>query len=50
MGHLRLEGLWVVASACCLMVGLPMPPLRVLTLRLLMLLPWVEGARVLKEG
>ena len=36
---MRIEGLWFVASAaeCSLKVGLPIPPLRVLTLRLLML-------------
>ena len=59
VGHLRIEGLWVVASAaeCSLIVGLPIPPLRVLTRRRLMLGLWgypgltvLGRARVLKEG
>ena len=40
MGHLRIEGLWVVAPACSLIGDLPIPPMRVLTLRLLMLGLW----------
>ena len=49
MGHLRIEGLCVVGSACSLIVGLPIPPLRVLTLRLLMLGLWgYPGLKVLR--
>ena len=40
MEHLRIEGLWVVGSASSLIVGLPIPPLRVLTLGLPMLGLW----------
>ena len=47
-GHLEIEGLWVVAPAGSLIVGLPIPPLRVLTLRLLMLGLWGHpGLKVL---
>ena len=56
-GICELRGLWVVASACSLIVGLPIPPLRVLILRLLMLGLWgypglsvLGRARVPKKG
>ena len=49
-GTCGLRGLWVVASACSLIGGLPIPPLRVLTLRLLMLGLWrFPGLKVLER-
>ena len=47
-GICELRGLWVVASACSLIGGLPIPPLRVLTRRLLISGLWsYPGLKVL---